>query len=113
MSRIKGDKLEVFNAGVTFPVLEMGPFLVLIVISGWRMHYSLTVGECIMVTNNLVEGTIFTQWMILFKMERKAYNSDLLLLHDKWWRNFRTRNILVIESKVCRKISTLRAAHCM
>ena len=88
MSRTKGDKLVVFKTGVSLAVLEMEPFSFLIVISAWECNYPLTIGECIMVANNLVEGTIFPQRMIAFKMERNAYDHDVLLLVNKWWRNF-------------------------
>ena len=56
LSRIKADKLEVFNTGVSSPVLEMEPFLVATVISAWECGYPLSVGECILVANNLIES---------------------------------------------------------
>lgn len=111
-SRMKADNLTVFNTGQSSPVLEMEPFLVAIIMSSWECNVPLTVGECILIANNLIEGTQFEQDVIAFKVKRRIYDPDGPLLGNKWWQLFRQRNILVVESKVGRKFATLRAQHC-
>ena len=76
LSRIKADKLVVFNTGVSLSVLEIEPCLVVIVISAWECGYPLSVGECILVAKKLVEGTIFPKKMIKFKTKRNAYDPN-------------------------------------
>ena len=61
ISCIKASNLEVFNTGVSSPVLDMEPYLVAIVISAWECNYPLTVRECILIANKLVEGTFFAK----------------------------------------------------
>ena len=102
ISCIKASNLEVFNTGVSSPVLDMEPYLVAIVISAWECNYPLTIGECTLIAHKLVEGTVFAENIIKFKKEWSQYDPDAPLLGSAWWKDFRKRKILIVESKVGR-----------
>ena len=79
-------KLEVFNTGVSSPVLDMEPYLVAIVISAWECNYPLTIGECTLIAHKLVEGTVFAENIIKFKKELSQHDPDAPLLGSAWWK---------------------------
>lgn len=107
-SRIQKGNLVVWNTGTQSLVLEVEVMLNALIVSAWECNYPLTVGECMQVANNLIEGTRYAAEVIQWKKDRDCYDSEQPLLGVGWWRGFR-KNLHAYEHRIA---LTLRSRRC-
>ena len=112
-SRIKADRLEVWQTGEASPVIMVEVTLNAYIIQAWCLNCPLSVSGCIDLMNSLINGTRFEAKLIAWKAKRGILdpNREKPLVGYKWWELFKRRNPEII-TKSGRKWPRNRADHC-
>ena len=89
--RIRKKNFDGSNRNTTSPLHEIEPFIVDCIIQSYKICHSMTKTDIILLTQEIIAGTIYEEKLINCKEVRKI-NNKKSLLGDAWFRGFMKRN---------------------
>eukprot|EP00985_Skeletonema_marinoi_P025460 scaffold18760_cov166-Skeletonema_marinoi.AAC.1 len=112
-SRIKADRLEVWQPGEVSPIIETEVALTSLIIMAGELKSPLSVGDIIHMANRLIEGTPVAKTLIDWKRKKGMdVDPDLPLLGTAWYRGFSARNRQLLEAQNGTKLARRREEQC-
>ena len=109
-SRYYRGSLTVTSMGPTSPMSAVEPKLVELIIRMSRIRRCLTSSQCLLLANDLVEGTKYEQDVIAFKQKRYRRKFDTADLGQNYWKGFKKRWEHALTFKRGQKFALDRAA---